>query len=249
MPGSAGCPGQDCDSLPFLGVPCSVTSTILTSLRVSGPLLLLRGHAEPGMKLRNLPMAFFCPLSLPSSSCPSLTARMAWPSWGNSRLKASVAKRLPTAPGLVLSKGQLALLWLPFLDLASRPNLLPASCMTPSLQAYYWPPTYVHDMPMMPPAVQNWNSSTRKPCLRTHWLFENLCYWTYPYGPVHPSCSRLEGLSCLFAGRREGARPWIHPHHAQDTIFQDFICFRETKAMHPKDRHKRAIMLYTVQKR
>lgn len=122
MPGSAGCPGQDCDSLSFLGVSCSVTSTILTSLRVRGPLLLLGGHAEPGMRLRNLPMAFFCPLYLlSSSSCPSLTARMAWPSWGNSRLKASVAKRLPTAPGLILSKGQLALLWLPFLDLASPP--------------------------------------------------------------------------------------------------------------------------------
>lgn len=59
---------------------------------------------------------------------------------------------------------------------------------------------------------------------------------------------RLEGLSCLFAGRREGARPWICAHHAQDTIFQDFIYLRETKAMHPKDRHRRAIILYTVQK-
>lgn len=35
----------------------------------------------------------------------------------------------------------------PFWTWLLRPNLLPASCMTPSLQASYWPPTYVHDAP------------------------------------------------------------------------------------------------------
>lgn len=150
MPGSAGCPGRDAAVrivILFLssGNTCSVTSTILTSLRVSGPLLLLGGHADPGMRLWNLPVAFFCPLYLPS--LPTLTARMAWPSWGNSRLKASVAKRLPTAPGLILSKANWLFYGFPFWTWLLHPNLLPASCMTPSLQAYYWPPTYVHDAP------------------------------------------------------------------------------------------------------
>lgn len=124
-------------------MPRSVSPTILTSLRVSRPRLLLRGR---GMRLQNLPMAFFCPLYLPS--LPTLTLGVGWPSWGNPDLEPQWPIGWFSAKANWLFSGFSFWTWL------LCPNLLPASCMTPILQAYYWPPRYAHGAPCCAELVQ-----------------------------------------------------------------------------------------------
>lgn len=149
MPGSAGCPGhcQDPGPIPFPRgwMPCAVGSyTILTGLRARRPpLLLLRARA--GLVWGHRTVAGF----LLSSVLVSLLWHQEWhdPPRETPNLKPQWPRGCQLPLDWLSAKANWLSSGFPFWTWLLCPNVLPASCMPPILQAYCWSPTYAHNAP------------------------------------------------------------------------------------------------------